>query len=67
MLPCSNVDWGQDMGISYDTSTPRDLRQYDDNDISKMASTAKEGSREAAIWGEVLRLRRVVKKLAGTK
>ena len=55
------------MGISYETSTPRDLRQYDDNDVAKMANAAQEGSREAAIWGEVLRLRRVVKRLTKPK
>ena len=68
-LPCANAGWEWDMSISYDkSSAPRDLRLYDDNDIAKMANAAKEGSREAAIWGEVLRLRRVVKRLvAGQK
>jgi len=52
------------MSISYDNSAPpRDLRQYDDAEIRRMASAAKEGTREAAIWGEVLRLRRVVGRL----
>lgn len=61
-LPCANAGW--DMSISYDKNDPpRDLRQYDDTEIQRMAGAARDGTREAAIWGEVLRLRRVVKRL----
>lgn len=52
------------MALSYGKEEPpRDLRQYDDTEVRRMSAAAKEGSREAAIWGEVMRLRRVVERL----
>lgn len=52
------------MGISYDkTPPPVDFRKYDDEEISRMAAYAREGSREYAMWGEIQRLRRVVARL----
>ena len=51
------------MSISYDKSTPKDLRRYDDEEVARMASAVKENTREWAFANEVLRLRRAIKRL----
>lgn len=52
------------MSISYDKGdAPKDLRRYDDEEVARMASAVKDNTREAAFANEVLRLRRVVKRL----
>jgi hypothetical protein len=56
------------MSISYDKSdAPKDLRRYDDDEVARMAASVKENTREAAFAQEVLRLRRVVKRLVSNE
>ena len=56
------------MSISYDKGdAPKDLRRYDDEEVVRMAAAVRENTREAAFANEVLRLRRVVKRLVNEK